>query len=303
MTESGGFMSKNISLDLYKIFCVVVKSGNMSAAAKELFISQPAVSMSIHQLEEKIGAPLLIRTSKGVRMTPEGAVLYEYLEKAIGLIDLAERKYEQMVNMEMGELKINAGGTVITHYLLPYLKKYIEEYPEVTVKVGNGSSEQSLKQLRSGEVDFCFVNLPFDDDISDLEITECIKIHGCVVGGARYKHLAKEGVLFRDLEKHNLILLDKSSNTRKFLDYQAGIRGKEFAPIMEIDSTDLMLELVKANLGITITFRELVDIDNETIFELPCDITAPERSIGLARLKNVTLSTAARRFVTMLETE
>ena len=97
-------MGKNISLDLYKTFCVVVKSGNMSAAAKELFISQPAVSMSIHQLEEKIGTPLLIRTSKGIRLTPEGAVLYEYLEKAIGLIDLAERKYEQMVNMEMGEL-------------------------------------------------------------------------------------------------------------------------------------------------------------------------------------------------------
>ena len=72
---------------------------------------------------------------------------------------------------------------------------------------------------------------------------------------------------------------------------------------MEIDSTDLILELVKANLGITITFRELVDIDNETMFELPCDITAPERSIGLARLKNVTLSTAARRFIEMLGKE
>ena len=92
--------------------------------------------------------------------------------------------------------------------------------------------------------------------------------------------------------------MSKAQNLCSFL-----IPNKEFAPIMEIDSTDLILELVKANLGITITFRELVDIDNETIFELPCDITAPERSIGLARLKNVTLSTAARRFVTMLETE
>ncbi len=294
-------MSKNISLDLYKIFCIVVKSGNMSAAAKELLISQPAVSMAIHQLEEKIGSPLLIRTSKGVRMTPEGAVLYEYLEKAIGLINLAERKYDQIVNMEMGELRISAGGTVITHYLLPYLKKYIEEYPEVTVKVLNGSSEQALRQLRSGEVDFSFVNLPFDEDMNDLEVKECLKLHGCVIGGPKYKHLAKEGVHLNDLEKYNLILLDPSSNTRKFIDHQAAIHGKMFTPSMEIDSTDIILDLIRADLGITITFRELVDIDNETIFELPCDITAPERSIGLARLKNVTLSTAAQKFINMLE--
>ena len=125
-------MDNNISLDLYKIFCVVVRTGNMSAAAKELFISQPAVSMSI-QLEERIGSPLLIRTSKGVRTTPEGAVLYEYLEKALDLIHTAEKKYQQMVNMELGELRISAGDRIITNYLLPYIKRYSKLYPEISI--------------------------------------------------------------------------------------------------------------------------------------------------------------------------
>ena len=91
-------MDNDIPLDLYKIFCIVVRTGNMSSAAKELFISQPAVSMSIRQLEERMGAPLLIRTTKGVHTTPEGGVLYEYLEQALALIKTAENKYMEMVN-------------------------------------------------------------------------------------------------------------------------------------------------------------------------------------------------------------
>ena len=65
-------MKVDVSLDLYRIFCAVVRTGNMSAAARELFISQPAVSMSIRQLEDRMGSPLLVRTAKGVYPTAEG---------------------------------------------------------------------------------------------------------------------------------------------------------------------------------------------------------------------------------------
>lgn len=73
-------MKVDVSLDLYRIFCAVVRTGNMSAAARELFISQPAVSMSIRQLEDRMGSPLLVRTAKGVYPTAEGKLLYTYPE-------------------------------------------------------------------------------------------------------------------------------------------------------------------------------------------------------------------------------
>ncbi|MFV0314026.1 MAG: LysR family transcriptional regulator, partial [Anaerotignum sp.] len=104
-------MKIDISLDLYRIFCTVVRLGNMSVAAKELYISQPAVSMAIRQLEEKLGNPLLVRTSKGVYPTAEGKLLYTYLEQALRLIQAAEEKYLQMIDMKMGELKIGASDT------------------------------------------------------------------------------------------------------------------------------------------------------------------------------------------------
>lgn len=293
-------MDNNISLDLYKIFCTVVRTGNMSAAAKELFISQPAVSMSIHQLEERIGSPLLIRTSKGVRTTPEGSVLYEYLEKALSLIRTAEKKYQQMVNMELGELRISAGDKIITHYLLPYIKRYMKLYPEVSIKLYNKPSVDSLALMRQGEADICFVNMPLYDKDDEFNITECIKIHGCVVGGPRYKKIAERGATLEELNGYQLILLDKKSNTRRFIDDTASSYGVRLEPAMEIENSELVMELVKANLGITVTFREFINIDNKNLFEIPCDPPAPERAVGLATLKNITLSTAARKFVELL---
>lgn len=130
-------MRVEISLDLYRIFCAVVRTGNMSAAAKELFITQPAVSMAVRQLEEKMGGALLVRTTKGVYPTAEGKLLYTYLEQALGLIHTAEEKYFQMVHMEAGELKIGASDTIIAHYLLPYLEQYHKRYPEINIKVTN----------------------------------------------------------------------------------------------------------------------------------------------------------------------
>ena len=166
-------MKVDVSLDLYRIFCAVVRTGNMSAAARELFISQPAVSMSIRQLEDRMGSPLLVRTAKGVYPTAEGKLLYTYLEQALGLIQAAEEKYYQMVHMEMGELKIGASDTVIANFLLPYLEKYHKLYPDINIKVTNKTTYESLRLLRNGSVDVCFINLPIAED-EDLEVTPCM---------------------------------------------------------------------------------------------------------------------------------
>ena len=97
-------METGISLDTYKIFCAVLRTGNMSAAAKELFISQPAVSMAIKQLEERLGGPLLVRTPKGVILTPEGRVLFNYLDMAFNMVKTAEHKYFELANLEQGDV-------------------------------------------------------------------------------------------------------------------------------------------------------------------------------------------------------
>ena len=293
-------MDKNIPLELYKIFCTVVKTGNMSAAAKELYISQPAVSMSIRQLEERLGAPLLIRTTKGVRTTPEGAVLYEYLDQALGLIKTAESKYMEMVNLKTGEIKIGASDTVIQNFLMPYLEKFNSENNNINIKVTNKTTYESLRLLKSGDVDICFINLPISED-EDLEVIPCITVNDCLVGGSKFKDLAK-GIDIKDINSHPILLLEDLSNSRRYIDSYAQKNGIVLKPIIELGSSDLLLEFAKINLGLTFAIKEFAknQIDNEILFEIPLNPPIPSRSIGIVKLKNVALSHAAQKFADLL---
>lgn len=297
-------MNIDVSLDLYKIYCAVVRTGNMSAAAKELYISQPAVSMSIKQLEERMGSTLLVRTAKGVRTTPEGDILYEYLEQALGLIKTAEKKYFEMVNMENGEIKIGASDTVIAHFLMPYLEKYHTLYPDINIKVTNKTTYETLKLLKNGSVDLCFINLPISED-TDLEITECLKIHDCLLGGIKYQTLSQKGIDIQQITKYPLLLLEDLSNSRRYIDQYAKENGVILEPIIELGSSDLLIDFTRINLGLTFVIKEFTkkEIDNQSLFEIPLNPVIPERSIGLVKLKNVALSHAARGFTNLLKIE
>lgn len=297
-------METGISLDTYKIFCAVVRTGNMSAAAKELFISQPAVSMAIKQLEERLGGPLLVRTPKGVILTPEGRVLFNYLDMAFNMVKTAEHKYFEMANLEKGEVRIGASDIVISGYLMPYIEKFSNAYSDIRIKVVNKTTYESLELMKRGVIDMCFVNLPIEHS-EDMEITKCVEIHDCLIGGTRYKDLAEKGVKLSELSNYPLLLLEDMSNTRKQLDRFAAENGIFFKPIIELASYDLLIQFAKINLGLTFIIREFDNsaIDGKNIFEIPVTPELPQRYVGLVMLKNSSLSFAARRFVEMLGLE
>lgn len=293
-------MKVDVSLDLYRIFCTVVRTGNMSGAARELYISQPAVSMSIRQLEDRMGSPLLVRTAKGVYPTAEGKLLYTYLEQALGLIQAAEKKYYQMVHMEMGELKISANDTVIANFLLHYLEQYHKLYPDITIKVTNKTTEESLRLLRSGAVDMCFVNLPITDT-EDLEVLPCIEIHDVLVGGEKYRRLAEKGIELKELSQYPLMMLEEVSNSRRYISRYAEENGVVLNPILEIGSSDLLINFAKINLGLTYAIRELTrELEEKKLYEIPVNPPVPKRSIGMVRLKNVAMSHALQGFIDLM---
>ena len=111
-------------LDLYKVFCKVGKSESFSKAAKDLYMTQPAVSQAIMQLERELDTRLFNRTPKGVSLTNEGSLLFEYVNSAINLIDVGEEKILEFKNLTTGELKIGVGDTISRYFLLPYLEAF-----------------------------------------------------------------------------------------------------------------------------------------------------------------------------------
>ncbi|MPN02561.1 hypothetical protein SDC9_149777 [bioreactor metagenome] len=148
----------------------------------------------------------------------------------------------------------------------------------------------------------CFVNLPIENT-DDLEITKCLEIHDCLIGGTKYKELAKSGIELSKLSNYSLLLLEDMSNTRRQLDKFAAENGIVFKPIIELASYDLLIQFAKINLGLTFIIREFDNraIDGESIFEIPVKPQLPNRYVGLVKLKNVALSYAANKFVEMLD--
>ena len=292
-------MNLDISLDLYKIFCTVVKTGNMSAAAKELFITQPAVSMAIRQLEDKLGKPLLIRSSKGITATAEGSVMYEYLSQALGHIKMAEKKYLEMTELKMGEVRLSASDIIMGHFLLPFIEAHLKTYPDINFQITNRTTHGTLNLIKNSQIDIGFVNLPLEHNDS-LEILECLEIHDCIIGGTKYKNLRNAYLNFEQLNRLPLMLLDKGSNSRRFQDKFASANGYILSPAIELGGGDLLVSCAKINLGLAIVTKEFTDIDNKTIFEIPFKPSFPKRAVGLVKLKGVSLSHAAESFLQLI---
>ena len=113
----------NISYDLYRLFYMVAKKGSITAAAEALYISQPAVSQSIRQLEEGLGCRLFLRTAKGVTLTAEGRELYGYVSVGIDELEKGEKRLSALVNLDSGEMHIGASDMTLEFFLLPYLER------------------------------------------------------------------------------------------------------------------------------------------------------------------------------------
>lgn len=291
----------DISLDWYAVFCAVAKAGNVTAAAEALHVSQPAVSMAIRQLEGKLGQALFLRAPRGMALTAEGAALYSYLERALSLVEAGERKLEEMARLESGRISIAASDTLCGRYLLPHLEEYNLRYPNIAIEVMNKTSPETMDIVRSGKADLGFVNLPVEAD-SGIEVTECLRVHDCLICGTRYAALAREGLTLGELPRHPLLMLERASATRRSLDEYATANGVSLSPAIELGSSDLLVRFAKINLGIAFVIREfaLDAIDGKTLFEIPLTPPPPERAVGMVRLKNIPVSIAAARFTELL---
>ena len=288
-------------LDLYKIFLKVGQCESFSHAAKELFMTQPAVSQAMLQLERELDTRLFHRTPKGVTLTNEGSLLFEYVHSAINLIGVGEQKILAFKNLTMGELKIGVGDTISRYYLLPFLEKFHNQFPNIKFKIVNATTLELCSILKSGGIDIAICNFPLDDP--SLEQIPCSHIHDVFVCGSEYKHLSVEPQELTDILKQPLIFLEPKSNSRKYVENYIASQGLQLAPEFELGSHDLLLEFAKINLGVACVIKEFAAeyLDKRQLYEIPLLAPIPKRSIGVCYLRSVQLSLAATKFVEIIE--
>lgn len=292
----------DINLELYKVFYYIVKTGSISKASENLFISQPAVSQSIRNLEKKLGGKLFLRTPKGTMLTPEGQVLFNYIEPAYNMILAAENKFTEAINLGNGEIRIGASDMTLKFFLLPYLEEFHRLYPKVRIKVTNGPTPETISFLKSGAIDFGVVSLPISDD-SALETINVMEIQDCFIASNRFATLASGKIHLKELAEYPVIMLEKNTSTRKYIDDYLSLNNVKIIPEIELATSDLLVQFARRGLGIACVVRNFAedDIKNGNLFELDLIEKIPPRQICIIKLKNTPLSAAAVKFIELIE--
>ena len=291
-----------VNLELYRVFYTVAKCGSLTKAAEELFISQPAVSQEIKQLETQLGGQLFNRTRKCMELSETGGKqIFPLVEQALKLFDQVESKYSEIKGTATGIVRVCASDTVSTHFLLPFVKEYHEKYPDVNLILQNCTSNETVELLKNKKGDVGFVNLPIDD--SDINLSGVVmQLHDTFVASEKFAHLTKEPIDLKRLQDYPLLMLELSTATRQAIVSYAHSQGIHLHPEVELGSLELMTELAKAGIGIACIPREFVkhELESGSLLEIKTTPSLPSRAIGLALPKTEDLTFAVKEFVKMV---
>ena len=275
-------MEQNLSQ--YKIFYEVAKAGNISKAAKELYISQPAISKAISKLEDSLGLSLFTRSSRGVQLTSEGEILFEHTREAFDALDRGEQELKRIQEFDIGHLRICVSNTLCKFILLPYLMTFIDQYPHMKVTIESQATAQTLARLEQQKIDLGLVAEP--SVRRDLAFIPVMDIQDTFVTTPNYLEnlYLREGQDTSLFETGNIMLLDTSNMTRHHVDEYMAENNIFPHQILEVTTMDLLIEFAKIGLGIACVIKELVqkELDSGMLVEIPLDIPIHRRTIGFA---------------------
>ena len=204
------------NLEYYRVFYYVARCSSVTKAAAALSLSQPAVSQSIRQLEKALGSSLFVRSARGISLTAEGKILYEYVEKGYSAFLAGEKRLLQMQNLECGEITIGASDMTLRFFLLPYLERFHEKYPGVRFQITNGPTPAAMGLLKEKKIDFGVVSGPLEKQ-EGVHLMPVRKIEDIFVAGRNFLEYTRQKQPLSVLEKVPLIMLDQDTSTRRYV--------------------------------------------------------------------------------------
>lgn len=289
-----------VNLDLYRVFYTVAKSGSLTKAAEELYISQPAVSRSIKQLETQLGVSLFTRTHRGMKLSPQGGeLIFDEVERALTLLVDAENRISARKTTATGTLRIGASDTIFKYFLADKIVDFHERFPEVNIDLVADFTPDTIAKLKEGKCDVAFVNLPIEDE-PDLKLYgNWMRLNDVFVTGEKFANLSQEETPLAQLSKCPLIFMEKNTVARRSLDAFLYSIGVTLQPTIEVGSWDLMKRLVARGMGVGVIPREYIikEKENNTLYEIQTDVALPTRSVGILLNKSIPVSYAVHCFI------
>jgi DNA-binding transcriptional LysR family regulator len=290
----------DINYELYKVFYYVAKTLSFSEAAGSLFISQSAVSQSIKVLETNLGQTLFIRSTKKVALTKEGELLFKHIEPAINLISRGENQLLEAAALGESQLRLGASDTICRYYLVPFLEDFHRKYPEIHIKVTNGTSFQCAKMLESNEVDIVVTNSPNSALVNSMYIEPILEFQDVFIGNADFFKLKEEPYTLEALLEFPILMLTKHSTTSEFLHNLFLQHSLDLVPAIELSSNDLLIDLAKIGLGIAFIPDFCLKDAHSKLVKIKVQEELPTRKLVAAYNGNIPLSSAAKYFIEQL---
>lgn len=289
------------NLEYYKVFYYVATYQSLTVAAQKLNVSQPAVSQAIKSLENVLNIKLFRRVSKGVVMTGEAAVLYDYVKRAYTEIEAGEEKLRQLMDLEEGEVRIGASDMTLQFFLLPYLEAFHELHPKIKITVTNAPTPETIENIKSHAVDFGIVSTPFEvpDFVKAIPVRP---IEDIFVGGRHYLRLRNKTLDFNELTELPLIVLEKGTSTRAYLDEFLKQNDVSIKPEFELATSDMIVQFALKNMGIGYVMKDFAKpyLDNGTLFELRFSKMIPKREFEIVLDTRSEISKAAKALIELI---
>ena len=294
----------NQNLSSYRIFYTVANTGNISKAAKELYISQPAISKSIQKLEESVGCKLFSRSSRGVVLTDEGKLLYEHVSEAFETLTMGEEKLKRSIELGVGHLKIGVSSTLCKYLLLPYLKEFIRQNPHISISFSCQSTNDTLKLLEDNKIDIGLIGKP--ENLKNIHFDFLEEIEDIFVAAKDYLRNLKARGIQKDhiLQSSTLMLLDKNNMTRQYIDDYLQENQIIIKDSIDISDMDLLIDFARIGVGVACVIKNFVreDLENGTLVEIPLGFPIHKREVGFAYKTTTKPSKSLAEFIHFYKT-
>ena len=245
-----------MDLTLLRAFVTVAHEGNLTRAAVQLHLTQPAVSLQIKHLQETLGLTLFTRTSHGLSLTRDGQALLPHAERALTAASDVDRAAASLRHEVRGRLRI---GTILDPEFLRlggFLKQLVETWPHIETALRHGMSGWVLEQIRTGELDVgYYIGQPSDDETRDSVIFHAVTLTHFqyrVLAPAGWKDRVKGARDWRALAALPWIWTPPASAHHRLLSRRFAEAGVKPVKVAEVDQEPSMLDLVKSGVGLTL---------------------------------------------------
>lgn len=291
----------NISYEYYRIFYYVAKYKNLTQAAEAMHNNQPNISRTIRLLEHELGCNLLIRSNRGISLTPEGESLYNHVKIAVEQLQTAEEEIAKAINMENGSITIGASETALRMVLLPTLNQFKKVHPNIHIRIINHLTTQAIESVKNGVVDFSVVITPpiIEKNLISYPI---MQFHDILIGGTSFAPYKDRVFSIKEITSYPLVCLGEGTMTYHFYQNFYRENGVDLKPELEAATTDQILPMIESNLGIGYIPDIYVKdaLEKHSIYQLHLKEQIPKREICFIENRNNTLSVAAKAFKTLL---